>query len=463
MGGTFGSFATGLGGLRAAQVTMDVAGSNITQASTEGYSRRRVETSATSGVTAPALWSRADGVQGQVQVDTVRRLSDALLDARVRREHGTQAYLDVRVASLSRVETGVGEPGDTGLNSALASLRTAFADLANHPGVPATRSQVLARASDVAQAFAAQTRNVTVEEGDQRAALLAAVTEANTIAHDLGEVNRRIAVGTLADADTGSLMDQRDQLALRLASLVGAQAVPRADGGLDVRIGDEPLVVGANASRLSITSGVTATGGSDGGPVTLAVHDGATSRPVTPGSGVVAGITELLDVTLPRHRAGLDVAAEQLAAEVNALTTSGYDAQGRPGLALFTVEPGRAAATLSVAVTDPSRVTAASVPGGSLDGSLALALARTTGTEQTYQRLVGELGTASASAGRLAATQKVLTAQVDASREQLSGVNLDEETVTMVQAQRSYEAASRLISTLDSLMDTLINRTGLGR
>lgn len=64
---------------------------------------------------------------------------------------------------------------------------------------------------------------------------------------------------------------------------------------------------------------------------------------------------------------------------------------------------------------------------------------------------------------RLATTQQLLTAQVDSAREQLSGVNLDEEMVSMLSAQRSYEAAARVMTVVDSVLDTLINRTGLLR
>jgi len=88
-------------------------------------------------------------------------------------------------------------------------------------------------------------------------------------------------------------------------------------------------------------------------------------------------------------------------------------------------------------------------------------MASATGVEESYQRLVNGFGTEVASVRRLAANQQVLTSQVDGSREQLSGVDLDEETVSMLSAQRAYEAASRVMSTIDSVLDTLINRTGL--
>ena len=57
----------------------------------------------------------------------------------------------------------------------------------------------------------------------------------------------------------------------------------------------------------------------------------------------------------------------------------------------------------------------------------------------------------------------MLTQQVDGSRDQLAGVSLDEEMLAMVQYQRGFEAASRVLTTVDSVLDTLINRTGLLR
>ena len=64
---------------------------------------------------------------------------------------------------------------------------------------------------------------------------------------------------------------------------------------------------------------------------------------------------------------------------------------------------------------------------------------------------------------RRAANQQVVTGQVDNAKEQLSGISLDEEMVNMLSAQRAYEAASRVMTTVDSMLDTLINRTGLVR
>ena len=79
------------------------------------------------------------------------------------------------------------------------------------------------------------------------------------------------------------------------------------------------------------------------------------------------------------------------------------------------------------------------------------------------ERLVAATGGVEAVKQRLAANQQALTAQVDGSREQLSGVNLDEEMTLLLAHQRAYEAAARVMSTVDTVLDTLINRTGLVR
>uniref|UniRef100_UPI002B26C6B7 flagellar basal body rod C-terminal domain-containing protein n=1 Tax=Nocardioides sp. TaxID=35761 RepID=UPI002B26C6B7 len=140
-----------------------------------------------------------------------------------------------------------------------------------------------------------------------------------------------------------------------------------------------------------------------------------------------------------------------------------YDLAGATGQAFFDFTPGDAARSLRVALTSGDQVAVSAGPGGGLDGSAAAALGATGAAEGAYQRLVAGFGTEVASVRRLATTQQLLTTQVDAAREQLSGVNLDEEMVNMLSAQRSYEAASRVMTVVDSVLDTLINRTGLLR
>jgi flagellar hook-associated protein 1 FlgK len=174
----------------------------------------------------------------------------------------------------------------------------------------------------------------------------------------------------------------------------------------------------------------------------------------------MGGVRNLLNTTLPDYVSRLDTLAVEVRDAVNAQHQAGFDLAGNPGTAFFT---GDSAATLQVAVTDPDLVAASGVPGGNLDASNADAFANLHAGDESYRRLINDFGTEVASTRRVADNHQVLTDQVDGAREALSGVNLDEEMVNMLAHQRAYEAAARVMTTLDSVLDTLINRTGLVR
>lgn len=459
---SFSGLNTALSALRYNRVAMDVASGNIANVSTEGYARRRVNAEAVGAPDRPAMWSRYAGAGDGVAVGSLDRMTDPLLDIRARREHSSQSYLDIQQSVLERVETGVGEPGDNGVAAALADFRSGWHDLANNPGSDAARAQVLGRAQTLADSIRVQARNIDNESSDLRFRVQSNIAEVNTIAGDLANTNKSIAIATLNGTDAGVLLDKRDQLALRLSELTGASATARPDGGFDVSVNGVPLVTGSKAGQLQIATGITPAGASDGLPLTYQIVDASGTTPVPAGvTGELGGVTDLLTTTLPAYTAGLDAVAKQLADEINAQHALGYDATGAPGLPLFSYNPANPASSLSVAIGSPSQVAASGVPGGNLDAGNATALAGATTVENSYQKLVNGFGTQVASVRRLAANQQVLTSQVDGSREQLSGVNLDEEMTNMLASQHAYEAAARVMTTVDSVLDTLINRTAV--
>jgi flagellar hook-associated protein 1 FlgK len=130
---------------------------------------------------------------------------------------------------------------------------------------------------------------------------------------------------------------------------------------------------------------------------------------------------------------------------------------------------GRDALTIAVdaaLAADPGRLSAG-LTGAAGDNGAAQALASlrnakvmldgTATQEDFYRSLAGALGTRTAEAGDRAESQGFLEAQLEAERERLSGVNLDEEAVNLITHQRAYQAAARFIATVDTLLDTLIN------
>lgn len=462
MSGTLSSLNTALSALRYNRVAMDVASHNIANVATEGYNRRRVDGESMGAPVVPARWSTYEGAGSGVRTSSIVRMNDVLLDNRARTEHSSLSYLQLRATALARMESGVGEPGDSGVSAAMADFRSSWQDLANDPGGNAARGQVLARAESLAGALAAQAANVSAEMTTQRLTLQGSVAEVDTVAKELAATNRAIATAALDGVDVSDLADTRDVLGLKLAELTGGVGLLQPDGTMNVSVAGVSLVSGSTAGTLRIATGVTAAGGPDGSPVTFAIDHGATSTTLTADvRGEVGASADLLNTTLPAYAAGLGAVARDLADTVNATHAAGYDLDGTTGTAFFSYDPADPAATLTVAVT-ARQVAASSLSGGVLDGSNADVIGTAGSAEASYQRLVNGFGTEVASAQRLVRTQSLLTTQVDSAREQLSGVNLDEETVAMLTAQRAYEAAARVMSVMDSVLDTLVNRTGIG-
>jgi flagellar hook-associated protein 1 FlgK len=73
---------------------------------------------------------------------------------------------------------------------------------------------------------------------------------------------------------------------------------------------------------------------------------------------------------------------------------------------------------------------------------------------------VAKVGSDVREAGRQADNAQVLTDAVENRRQSVSGVSMDEEMSNLVRFQRSYQASARAMSTMDEMLDVLINRTG---
>jgi len=453
MPGTFSSFQTAVSAMRYNRVAMDVASGNIANAGTDGYVRRQVVGQATGAPSVPAIWSRWDGAGDGVEPSTVMRLSDALLDARSRSENAASSYLDTRQTSLVRFETALAEPGDGGVAAALTNFQQAWHDVANNPGDPAAGTQLLARAATLRDTIATQAAAVANEWSDQRVRLDALGTQVNEAAAQLADLNKGLRAANLSGTDAGTLLDQRDQLTLTLAKLTGATVTVNDDTTVDVKVAGQALVTGNTAGTVSVT-GSTTLAGAGSSPVGFSVNGTA----VTLSAGAVGGTQQLLGSDLPGYLGQLDSFVATMATAVNTQHQAGVTSAGVPGGAFFT---GTTALTLQVAVTGPAQLAGADATKGGYDNGNATKLASLDIGGDSYRNLVTRFGVQVSSAKVLANNQAVLTAQVDASREAVSGISIDEEMVNLLAAQRGFEGASRVLTTIDSVLDTLINRTGL--
>lgn len=80
--------------------------------------------------------------------------------------------------------------------------------------------------------------------------------------------------------------------------------------------------------------------------------------------------------------------------------------------------------------------------------------------DEYYSSLIGTLGIQSQDAGRTNTNQQTVIDQLTNTRQSTSGVNLDEEMTDMIRFQKSYNAAARVLTAMDEMLDKLINGTG---
>jgi flagellar hook-associated protein 1 FlgK len=469
---TFSGLNTASTALWAAQRGMDVTGQNIANVNTAGYTRQRVEQAAVNGNTAPAVHSVGDGIGSGVDSRTVTRIRDAFLEARGRLEASTTARLTVESQAYGQVEQALREPGPTGVQSMLSDVWTGFSAVANNPLDTAARGQVVERLQTLAAGIRTAAAGLETQWEDTRASLGTMVADANATLGSIADLNQKIRLGTLSGTPVNELSDQRDVLVSSLARQFGATATAREDGSLDVSVGGTTLVTGDSVTRLAL-AGSTALGGVAGDPPRLVTAPGDTT--LSPG-GTAQGQLGVLTRIVPEYRGGLDSLARGLATALNTAHAAGLDLDGAAGAPLLGNGPGTGAvdpatvtaANLTVRVTDPRRLAAAGpAPGGGVtaNGNNADAMYRLSlqpaGVDATYRGLVVGLGVQSAVTSRDLEVQTVVRDQVDAARDAVSGVSLDEEMTHMISYQHAYSAAARMVTAIDEALNTLINGTGL--
>ncbi len=466
---TFGSLATAYSGLAAARAGIDVTGQNIANAGTAGYTRQRV-TQNSIPATQTGFMRGTAALAGQgVSVDGIARLASLTLDVGVRVAAGSSAYADARATALSALETGLHEPGKDGLSAKLDAFWSSWSELASHPDDPGAASAVLGAAGTVAAALAAGSKSVDAQWSSVRGTAAGQVTQLNDAAKQVADLNGRIRTALASGGNANELLDQRDQLTEQIATLAGGTTRTNADGTVDVLLGGNPLVQGTDARAVALGGGERL---ADGAAVTLTWTSG-TAGAVSLSGGSIGGALAVLAPAngngtggaLAQAAASYDAVATQLATTVNAVHATGTTPAGTTGTAFFALAAGVPAAQgLSVVPTDGSGLATRNA-AGQLDDSFADALSRLgTGlgaADTTWATFVAGVGTAS----RSAATESTLTglALTNARTQQQSsaGVDLDEENVNLLSYQHAYQGAARVLTAVDEMLDTIINRVGL--
>jgi len=185
--------------------------------------------------------------------------------------------------------------------------------------------------------------------------------------------------------------------------------------------------------------------------------------------GKLGGLREVRDRGIPALQNDIDQLASGLATALNAAHRGGFDLNCDPGGDLFVTPPtggAGAAAGMAVAFSDPALIAASSDGTPGSNGNLAALSAVHEQRREDRSRSTSTLascsrsGTTSATVGADLGAANLILQQLDDERSSISGVSLDEEAANMVRYQSAYQAAARVITTVNDMLDAAVN---LGR
>lgn len=439
---------TGLS-MRVYERAIGVVQGNVANASTPGYARQQQALAA-------MRFDLDNGLPGGVtSAGTIDSRSE-FADRMVRQRLQTSGEANERTMQLTRLEPVFDIADESGLNAALNRFFQSASALTIAPNDTSARKVLLDRAAEVAGAF----NSVADGLGSARLTLDKAVQEKagliNQLAGDIASINAQFRNDFRAQEDPG-LQSRLHNLLEDLSEVVDINVLRADDGSATVYLGGESLlIIGDRQYAVSADTG--------GAQARLLDWEGADISGKVH-SGRMAALLELGNSTLPDYQARLDRMAEVFAFQVNTVLGAGVDLSGNPPAAtLFGYDTTLGAArTLHIGPLTPAGLALADPlrPGGN-DKALELAgLSKSPVVDgftfsQFYGSLAADAGRNLDSSLEDQRTQENLLSQARRLRDDAQAVDLNEEALILLQYQRSYEAAAKLVRTLDEMTQTVL-------
>lgn len=438
------------GAMAADQGALEATTNNAANVNTPGYSRE-----------VPILQQNPPVVVGNLTYGTgvslakLESVRDPILQLSIQQETGQQGELNSFTSALSQTQT-LFTAGASDIGSEISNLFSSISQLSTNPSSTALRQSVLTAASNLTSTFNNTASNLSAQRSSLDLNVVQSVQQVNTLTQQIAGLNGQITSLQNLGQDAGTFIDQRDVLINQLSGLIDVSEI-KSDSGITLTTSNGTALVSGTQS-FSLTTQPGASGVqhifSQGADITSTLN-----------SGALGGLIEVRDQKIPALLTSLDTLASGLATAFNSANTAGFDLNGNAGGALFTPVVGAgSAANIGVAITDPALIAASSDGSAASNGNLAnlsaiqnqTIIAGATPTTY-YGNIVFSVGNdVSNGTAELQSSQLVLQ-QLQDQRGSISGVSLDEEAANMTQYQQAYDAAAHIVTTVDQMLETVIN------
>jgi flagellar hook-associated protein 1 FlgK len=445
------------------QEAINVTGHNIANVNTDGYSRQRLD------METGEPYSSQPGQMGTgVKAVEIQRIYDRFLGAQINVENQDLGNWEAQKGILEGVEMIFDESSGYGLNQAMSEFWNAWQDLANNPSDYVGRSSLLAKSETMATTFNNSYSNLTRIQREIDTSIIGTVDEINSITEQIADLNEKIAKVEIVGQNANDHRDTRDLLLKELSLIIDIDSFENSDGKVTVLAADgRPLVENISSWNLStqpdVDSDFQDIGWTDSTGGTVVITSSISG-------GKLNGWLEVRDVTIPDYLSKLNALAEGIITEVNGLHQGGFGMDGVDGRDFFTAVTLTSALDIAVhqdIVVDVNKIAVAGSDGGVGDNSNAIEIANlqnalkmdsdTVTFDDYYNSLVGDVGSEVRKARVNFNHKSLMVTHLVNYRESVSGVSLDEEMVNLIKFQQAYNAAAKLISIADELLDRVNN------
>ena len=334
MQSTFTGLEIGKRSLIAHNKGLTTVGHNITNASTEGYSRQRVKMETFDPLYAPALnRENTPGQIGQgVTAVSVERIKDELLEGRIVSQNNMKGYWENRDKYILMTEQIYNEPGEYSVRSMMDRFWESWQDLSIHPSESASRQSVLQRGEALIAGIHQRYNSLRETRDMADSDVAATVYQINSILSDVSSLNEKIVKIKAMGDNPNDLLDRRDLLVNRLSSMINITVENRDPDEFQIHTGGLHLIQGRAVNYLSTDIDPVNEGYS------RVVWDKTGEEAFFKG-GSLASLLELRDKDLRDEIQKLDLMTVNFIDNVNNLHRKGWGQNRSTGLDFFKEYP----------------------------------------------------------------------------------------------------------------------------
>jgi flagellar hook-associated protein 1 FlgK len=334
MTSTFSGIEIGKRGVAAHQQALNTTGHNLTNASTEGYSRQRVEMSAFEPIYLPGL--NREETPGQIGqgtiIERIERIRDKLLDQRIVAQASGEGYWTARDPYVRMMEQIYLEVGDNSMRSRMDAFWDSWQELSNYPADTAPRQAVVERGKTLVDSIHEQYKRLKGLQDMANQDIQLTLGRVNELSKQIAALNEDIQKIRAQGDNPNDLLDRRDLLVDKLAGIIDITVDSRDPDEFMVHTAGQILVQGRIGRQFDTEQGIETQGYSK-----IVWQD--TRFDAAFAGGSLAALVDLRDLTIRGEIQKLDTMTMNFVDLINEIHRKGYGLNGNTDLNFFQEYP----------------------------------------------------------------------------------------------------------------------------